>query len=177
MVLGVISNDEDFAVALKNAKAEGIKTLYICSSPELRRKHNVVDSCTMVLDWGALSGEDFKASAVANTGPSTTYRCTVPGCQSPPFPKPTTFKGDLSKIKCKNCCRNGTNAQTRSSSPSPNRPGHGTSPADRSLSPARKASPMVSCSVPGCGAQFKLSKAFKGLPEKAKCGACRKARR
>lgn len=123
LVLGLISNDMDFASYLADAKGKGIYTIYVAHNPDTLKHGAVKNASSTVVDWSRISGSRWAPSsstsgsggAPPGSGPNTfpprssahgsdaspqMVYCTVRGCKSPPFKLPPGFKGHVGNAKC-----------------------------------------------------------------------------
>jgi len=104
--IGVLSNDEDFAAALRPAKERGISTAYVSSSPQLRARENVRGATTCIIDCAELGIYTPAPRPVTPDIPSPysppspeRVRCTVRGCENY-FTLSPNFLGHPGNAKC-----------------------------------------------------------------------------
>ena len=182
LVLGVVSNDEDYATSLKEARKEKVRTVYITQKAELREKANVKAACTDLLDWASFCPPAVRANQ--SNGPASPptalppvqqqitagspekdtqlCSCSVPGCSSERFRKPKNFKGNMATIKCKSCLGKGNGSSPSKGSPPPKQQGQVT-----------QEETLYTCPVEGCTSPpFPKPKSFKGNMATIKCKTC-----
>lgn len=116
IMIGVMSNDQDFAEALRRPKLDGIMTVYISSDPGLKQKSNVQDCCTSIVDWdslcptstGIVEPPDDRPASTQNAGKKQTVCCTVRDCGKE-FKLSKCYKGQPENIKCPACQKKSLN--------------------------------------------------------------------